>query len=186
MKEVNNNNNKHKLKNWFVVFYIHGRKFMIGSVFTYQRLSKDFLVNLSEFGCQFLRAQKQLLISKMPSITPCKDTLKGVLCQRRIMFCLQELLVECHFEGFSLKFEICSFCLLYIWCQLCLYSGTILGVVLYLLEERMMAIIIESRLDEQKLQFSKIRTMTFSVLDNYKGSSSKKIYVSNIFLCGIL
>ena len=33
MKEVINNNNKYKLKYWFAMLYIHGRKFMIGSVF---------------------------------------------------------------------------------------------------------------------------------------------------------
>ena len=65
------NNNKYKLKYWFAVLYIHGRKCMIGSVFTYQRLSKDlFHVTLPKFGCQFLCAQNRLLISKMPCITP--------------------------------------------------------------------------------------------------------------------
>ena len=43
MKEVNNNDNKHKLKYWFAMLYMHGRKFMIGSVFALQRLSKDFI-----------------------------------------------------------------------------------------------------------------------------------------------
>ena len=40
MKEVINNNNKYKLK-----FYVYGRKFkfMNGHVFTYQRLSNDFI-----------------------------------------------------------------------------------------------------------------------------------------------
>ena len=33
MKEVINNNSKYKLKYWFAMLYIHGRKFMIGSVF---------------------------------------------------------------------------------------------------------------------------------------------------------
>ena len=40
------NNNKYRLKYWFAMLYIHGRKFMIGSVFTYQRLSKDFITDL--------------------------------------------------------------------------------------------------------------------------------------------
>ena len=35
MKEVIDNNNKYKLKYWFAMLYIHERKFMIGSVFTY-------------------------------------------------------------------------------------------------------------------------------------------------------
>ena len=43
MKEVVNNNNKYRLNYWFVMPYIHGRKFMIGSVFTLQRLSKHFI-----------------------------------------------------------------------------------------------------------------------------------------------
>ena len=43
MKEVKNNDNKHKLKYWFAMLYIHGRKFMIDSVFTLPRLSKDFI-----------------------------------------------------------------------------------------------------------------------------------------------
>ena len=34
------NSNKYKLKYWFAMLYIHGRKFMIGSVFTYQSLIK--------------------------------------------------------------------------------------------------------------------------------------------------
>ena len=38
------NNNKYKVKYWFAMLYIHGRKFMIGSVFTYQRLSKNFIL----------------------------------------------------------------------------------------------------------------------------------------------
>ena len=38
MKEVINNKNKHKLKYWFAMLYIHGRKFMVGSVFSYQGL----------------------------------------------------------------------------------------------------------------------------------------------------
>ena len=41
------NNNKYRLKYWFAMVYIHGKKFMIGSLFTYQRLSKDFHVTLS-------------------------------------------------------------------------------------------------------------------------------------------
>ena len=36
MKEVINNSNKYKLKFWLSMFYIHGRKFMIGPVFPYQ------------------------------------------------------------------------------------------------------------------------------------------------------
>ena len=43
------NNNKYKLKYWLAMLYIHGRKFMIGSVFTYQRLSKDFIL------CYFIK-----------------------------------------------------------------------------------------------------------------------------------
>ena len=43
MKEVINNNNKGKLKFWFSILYIQGRKFMFGPVFTYQGLSKDFI-----------------------------------------------------------------------------------------------------------------------------------------------
>ena len=38
------NNNKYKLKYWFAMLYIYGRKFMIGSVFTYQRLSEDVIL----------------------------------------------------------------------------------------------------------------------------------------------
>ena len=67
MKEVINNNNKYKLKYLFAMLYIQGRKFMTGSVFTLKTL---FLANLSKFGCQFLCAQKWLLISKMSCITP--------------------------------------------------------------------------------------------------------------------
>ena len=44
MKAVIDNNNKCELKNWFAMLYIHGRKFMIGSLFTYQRLSKDIKI----------------------------------------------------------------------------------------------------------------------------------------------
>ena len=43
------NNNKYKLKYWFAMLHIHGRKFMIGSLFTYQRLSKDFIL------CYFIK-----------------------------------------------------------------------------------------------------------------------------------
>ena len=43
MKEVINNNNKYKLKYFFAMLYIHGREFLIGSVFTCQRLSKDII-----------------------------------------------------------------------------------------------------------------------------------------------
>ena len=43
MKEVINNKNKFKLKYWFAMLYVHGKKFMTGSVFTYQSLSKDFI-----------------------------------------------------------------------------------------------------------------------------------------------
>ena len=58
------------------MLYIHVRKFMIDSVFTYQRLNKDyFLLNLLKFGCRFSRAQKWLLISKMPCITLCQQGL---------------------------------------------------------------------------------------------------------------
>ena len=42
MKEVINNK-KYKLKYWLVMLHIHGKKFMIGSIFTYQRLNKDFI-----------------------------------------------------------------------------------------------------------------------------------------------
>ena len=35
MKEVIVNNNKYKLKYLFAMLFVHGRKFMIGSVFTY-------------------------------------------------------------------------------------------------------------------------------------------------------
>ena len=51
MKEFINNSNKYKLKIWLLMLYIHGRKFMIGPVFTYQRLLVKtlFLVNQSEF-----------------------------------------------------------------------------------------------------------------------------------------
>ena len=38
------NDNKYKLKYWFAMLYINGSKFMISSVFTYQRLSKDFIL----------------------------------------------------------------------------------------------------------------------------------------------
>ena len=41
------------------LFYIHGRNLMTGSVFNYQRLSKDlFFINLSKFGHQFSCTQK--------------------------------------------------------------------------------------------------------------------------------
>ena len=63
------NNNKYELKCWFALRYIHGRKFMIGTVFTYQRLSKDFILCYF-IGCQFLWAQKRLPIAKKPCITP--------------------------------------------------------------------------------------------------------------------
>ena len=43
MKEVIINNNKYKLKDWFAMVDVHGRKFMVGFVFTYQRLNKDFI-----------------------------------------------------------------------------------------------------------------------------------------------
>ena len=43
MKEVVNNGNKYKLKYWFAMLYTHGKKFMIGSMFTLQNLSKDFI-----------------------------------------------------------------------------------------------------------------------------------------------
>ena len=67
------NNNKYKLKYWFAMLYIHGRKFMIGCVY----LSKAyFTVTLPKFGCHFLCTQKWLPISKMPCITPCIQILK--------------------------------------------------------------------------------------------------------------
>ena len=43
MKEVTNNNNKYKPKFWLSISNIHGRKFMIGPVFTFEGLSKDFI-----------------------------------------------------------------------------------------------------------------------------------------------
>ena len=47
---------------------------MIGSEFTYQRLSKNLFLNLLKFGCQFSCAQKRLPISKIPCITPCSES----------------------------------------------------------------------------------------------------------------
>ena len=43
------NNNTYKLKYWFAMLYIRGRNFMTGSVFTYQRLRKDFIL------CYFIK-----------------------------------------------------------------------------------------------------------------------------------
>ena len=74
MKEVINNNSKYKLKYWFAMLYILKRKFMIGSMFTYQRLSKDyFLLIYQNLGANFLCNQKRLLISKTPCIYPGMD-----------------------------------------------------------------------------------------------------------------
>ena len=65
------NNNKYKLKYGFAMLYIHGRKFMIGSVFTYQRLSKDFIL------CCFIKIWAPIFVRpeavtdlKTPCITP--------------------------------------------------------------------------------------------------------------------
>ena len=44
MKGFINNNSRYKLIYWFAILYIHGKKFILGSVFTYKRLSsKDFI-----------------------------------------------------------------------------------------------------------------------------------------------
>ena len=37
------NNNKYNLKYWFAMFYVNGRKFIIGSMVTLERLSIDFI-----------------------------------------------------------------------------------------------------------------------------------------------
>ena len=42
--EVINNNNKYKVKHWLAMLYIHGRKFMIDSVF------KTLFFNLSKLS----------------------------------------------------------------------------------------------------------------------------------------
>ena len=43
------NNNKYQLEYWFAMLYTHRRKFMIGSVFNYQRIRKDFIL------CYFIK-----------------------------------------------------------------------------------------------------------------------------------
>ena len=74
------NNNKYKLKYCFAMLYIHGRKFMIDSVFLIKGLVKTlFYVTLSKFGRQFSCAQKRLPISKTPCITPCKHIVSEAL-----------------------------------------------------------------------------------------------------------
>ena len=62
------NNNKYKLKYWFAMLYIHGRKFMIGSVFTYQRLSKDFIL------CYFIKIWAPIFV-RPKSVTGLKNAL---------------------------------------------------------------------------------------------------------------
>ena len=62
------NNNKYKLKYWFAMLYIHGRKFMIGSVFTYQRLSKDFIL------CYFIKIWAPISV-RPKSVTGLKNAL---------------------------------------------------------------------------------------------------------------
>ena len=62
------NNNKYKLKYWFAMLYIHGRKFMIGSVFTYQRLSKDFIL------CYFIKIWAPIFVPPK-AVTDLKNAL---------------------------------------------------------------------------------------------------------------
>ena len=67
MKEVINNYNKYKLKYWFAMLYIHGRKFMIGSVFTYQRLSEDYLLLMYQnLGVDFCVPKSSYRSQKRP------------------------------------------------------------------------------------------------------------------------
>ena len=63
------NNNKYKLKYWFGMLYTHVGKFMIGYMFTNQRLSKDFILFLYQnLGTNFrapksgYRSQKRLVL----------------------------------------------------------------------------------------------------------------------------
>ena len=62
------NNNKYKIKYWFAMLFLHGRKFMIGSVFTYQRLSKDFIL------CYFIKIWAQIFV-RPKAVTDLKNAL---------------------------------------------------------------------------------------------------------------
>ena len=68
MKEVINNNNEYKLKFWLSMLYMHGRKFMIGPVFTYQKLNKDFIF------CLFIKIWAPILVHPR-AVTDLKNAL---------------------------------------------------------------------------------------------------------------
>ena len=71
MKKVINNNNKYKLKFWFSMLYIHGRKFMFGPVFNYQGLSKDyFLLIYQNLGADFRAPKSGYRSQKRPVLPP--------------------------------------------------------------------------------------------------------------------
>ena len=69
MKEVINNN-KYKLKYRFAMLYIHGRKLIIGPVFTYQRLSKDFMLPYQNVGANFRAPKSGYRSQKRPVLPP--------------------------------------------------------------------------------------------------------------------
>ena len=63
-------NDKYKVKYWFAMLYIHRRKFMIGSVFTYQRLSKDFMLLHQNLGANLCGPKNGYQSQKHPVLPP--------------------------------------------------------------------------------------------------------------------
>ena len=72
MKESINNNNKY----WFAMLYTHVRKFMIGSMFTYQRFSKDFIF------CYFIKIWVPVFV-RPKEATNLKNTLHYPLMNKQ-------------------------------------------------------------------------------------------------------
>ena len=93
------NNNKYKLKYWLAMLYIHGRKFMIGSVFNYQRLSKDFIL------CYFIKIWVPIFV-RSKAVTDLKNALHYPLRQIISLIltaCTDKQLGFSNYGFFSLK-----------------------------------------------------------------------------------
>ena len=88
------NNNKYKLKYWFAMLYIHGRKFMVGSVFTYQRLSKDFIL------CYFVKIWAPIFV-RQKLVTDLKNELHYPLQSNKTLSENFSLLKPQNFRGYS-------------------------------------------------------------------------------------
>ena len=67
MKAVINNNNKYELEYCFAMLYMHGRKFMIVSLFTNQRL---FLLIFQNLGTDFCAPKSGYQSQKRPVLPP--------------------------------------------------------------------------------------------------------------------